>query len=437
MEKISTLSTKVRVSFVTFPIRLLLLLALTACGGLPVPTALLPTVTQPATPTSLPTPVAKANPFTPTPTVPQPTLSPTPAATPTPVVYTWQPVAAGLDKPDSIANAGDGSGRLFVIEQPGTVRIIEGGLLLTTPFLDLRDRVGSQGSEQGLLGIVFDPAYRQNGFFYVNYTDKNGNTVIARFKVSSNPDQADASSEVHILDVPQPYPNHNGGQLAFGPDGYLYIGLGDGGSEDDPLGNGQSRQTLLGKLLRIDVHQGSPYAIPPDNPFARGGGRPEIWAYGLRNPWRFYFDPLTHGLYIADVGQDLWEEIDYVPPNYSGAALNFGWSCREGLHAYQGCQPPAGVTFTDPVWEYDHSQGSCAIIGGPVYHGKALPGLDGVYLFGDYCSGRVWGLAQASGGAWNASLLFQTHFLITSFGVDEAGEVYVADQHGGIYRLSQ
>jgi glucose/arabinose dehydrogenase len=346
-------------------------------------------------------------------------------------------VVDGLAKPDGIANAGDGSGRLFVLEQPGTVRIIKGGLLLTDPFLDIRDRAGSQGSEQGLLGIVFDPGYQQNGFFYVNYTDKSGNTVIARFKVSSNPDQADAASEVHILDVQQPYPNHNGGQLAFGPDGYLYIGLGDGGSQGDPHGNGQSIQTLLGKLLRIDVHKGSPYAIPPDNPFVKGGGRPEIWAYGLRNPWRFFFDPLTNGLYIADVGQDTWEEIDYVPPNYQGPTLNFGWNCREGLHPYKDCLPPSGSTFTDPVWEYDHSQGSCAIIGGPVYHGKELPGMDGVYLFGDYCSGLIWGLTQTNGQNWNANLLFQTNFLITSFGLDEAGEVYVADQHGGIYRLSQ
>ena len=409
------------------------MLALTACGGEPAPTTSLPTRTQAASLTPQPPATAVASPVSSTPTLTPPAST----LTPTPVTYTWKRVVVGLNKPDGIANAGDGSGRIFVLEQPGTVRIIQDGLLLADLFLDIRAQVGSQGSEQGLLGIVFDPSYSQNGFFYLNYTDKGGNTVIARFKVSSNPDQADAASELHILDVQQPYPNHNGGQLAFGPDGYLYIGLGDGGSQADPHGNGQSVQTLLGKLLRIDVHQGSPYAIPADNPFAGGGGRPEIWAYGLRNPWRFSFDPLTHGLYIADVGQDLWEEIDYVPPVYTGPALNFGWNCREGQHDYKGCTASAGSNFTDPVWEYDHSAGNCAIIGGAMYRGQTLPGMDGVYLFGDYCSGQIWGLTNTGGQNWNAKLLFQTQFLITAFGLDQAGEVYLADQHGDLYRLSQ
>jgi glucose/arabinose dehydrogenase len=412
---------------------LLAILAFSACVGAPAPTSALPTSTQTAAAATDMPATAAASPVLSTSTLPP--LAP--PSTSTPVTYTWTLVVDGLTKPNGIANAGDGSGRLFVLEQPGTVRIIQGGLLLADPFLDIHSQVGSQGSEQGLLGIVFDPAYSQTGYFYVNYTNKGGNTVIARFKVSSNPNLADPASEVHILDVQQPYPNHNGGQLAFGPDGFLYIGLGDGGSQGDPHGNGQSVQTLLGKLLRIDVHQGSPYAIPAGNPFVDGGGRPEIWAYGLRNPWRFYFDPLTHGLYIADVGQNLWEEIDYVPPNYTGPAINFGWNCREGLHVYKDCTAPAGSAFGDPVWEYNHSAGGCAIISGLVYHGKALPGMDGVYLFGDYCSGLVWGLTNTNGQNWNANQLFQTHFLITAFGLDEAGEAYLVDQHGGIYRLSQ
>ncbi len=376
---------------------------------------------------------ATSIPSTPTP-IPSPAPSDTAAPTQNPASFTWTLVANGLNDPIGIANAADGSGRLFVLEKAGAVRIVKNGQLQPTPFLDIRSQVRSSGSEQGLLGLVFDPDYQNNGYFYVDYTDLRGNTVIARFSAAGNPDQADASSEKTILTFAQPFSNHNGGQLAFGPDGYLYIGAGDGGSEGDPRNNGQSLTTFLGKILRIDVHQSSPYTIPASNPFASGGGMAEIWAYGLRNPWRFSFDQASGDLFIGDVGQDNWEEVDVVSSGYQGPALNFGWSCREGLHAYKGCSPTPGVTFTDPVWEYDHSQG-CAIIGGIVYRGKDLPALDGVYLTGDYCSGNVWGVSNLSGQGWNGQLLYQTGLAITSFGVDESGEVFLTDQHGGLYQL--
>jgi glucose/arabinose dehydrogenase len=308
--------------------------------------------------------------------------------------------------------------------------------LLPTPFLDIQSEVGSRSTEQGLLGLAFHPNYAKNGLFFVNYTDGNGNTVIAHFHVSSvDLDRADPASQVDILQVDQPYDNHNGGGLAFGPDGYLYIGLGDGGSEGDPLLIGQNLQTLLGKMLRIDVDHGSLYAIPPDNPFAGGGGRPEIWAYGLRNPWRFSFDRLTGDLYIADVGQDNWEEIDLVLSGTPGG-MNFGWSYYEGMHPYKG-QPPAQASFTWPVTEYSHADG-CAVTGGYVYRGQALPEWQGVYFYGDYCSGNIWGLIHINGKTQPAKILFTTGAKITTFGVDEAGEIYLIDYgSGSLLRLER
>ncbi len=366
------------------------------------------------------------------------TLIATPSYTVTPVLqpifpdpaeYAWNPVIAGLELPTDIQNAGDGSGRLFIVEKPGRILILKGGKLLPTPFLDISGKVGSRYTEEGLLGLAFHPNYAQSGLFYIDYTDEKGNTVIARFHVSAdNPDLADTSSESDILRVDQPYNNHKGGQLAFGPDGYLYIGLGDGGSEGDPQLNGQNLRTLLGKLLRIDVNHGANYAIPADNPFVKGGGLPEIWAYGLRNPWRFSFDRLTGDLYIADVGQDAWEEIDFVPAGNLGG-LNFGWSFYEGMHPYKG-QPPANASITMPVTEYSHADG-CAVTGGYVYRGAALPEWQGVYFYGDYCSGNIWGLRLANGSAAPAKILFTTRVRITTFGVDEAGEIYLADYGSG------
>ena len=385
----------------------------------------LPAVTVPATPGSSP----EAQ--TPAPT-PSGSAQLSPATLPDPQTARWVPLDFSLSDVVGVANAGDGSGRLFALVRSGSIRVIQNGRLLGAPFLDITRQVTSRGTEQGLLGLAFHPHYAQNGFFYINYIDLNGNTVIARYHVSSDPNRADPASAQVVLRVQQPFPNHNGGSVVFGPDGYLYLGLGDGGSEGDPLLNGQNTQTLLGKLLRIDVDHGSPYSIPPDNPFVNGGGRPEIWAYGLRNPWRFSFDSATGDLYIGDVGQDKYEEIDYLPAGSRGG-VNFGWSLREGFHPYKGV-PPAGVTLTDPVFEYDHSQG-CAVMGGYVYRGKALPAWQGVYLFGDYCSGNVWGLIREPDGKWVGKVMFQTGLAITTFGVDEQGEIYLADQRGGLYQF--
>lgn len=375
-------------------------------------------------------------------TAPKPTSSPvpnTPTAAPASAstlpdgkAFQWKLAASGLIHPVAIANAGDGSDRLFIIEQPGEVRILQGGLLLAAPFLDIRGRVGSNGTEQGLLGIAFHPGYKDSGLFYLDYTDKNGNTNISRFKVGGDPNQADPASEKILLHIQQPYPNHNGGQLAFGPDGYLYIGMGDGGSQGDPLNNGQSLKVLLGKLLRIDVDHGDPYAIPPENPLAKGGGRPEILAYGLRNPWRFSFDPTSGDWYIADVGQDKYEEIDILPAG-TKTLTNYGWSIREGLHPYKGGSYSGLVPLTNPVAEYDHSLG-CAIIGGYIYRGPSLAEFHGVYLYADNCSGRVWGLLK-TGSQWESSQLFSTNLAPTTFGLDEKGEIYLASLDGSIFQL--
>ncbi len=341
---------------------------------------------------------------------------------PDPNSFQWQPVITGLEKPVDIQNAGDGSGRLFILEQPGRIRVVDHGQLLATPFLDITDRVDDSSNEQGLLGLALHPNYEQNGFFYVNYTESGGDTVIARYQVTGDANTADPNSEKRLLGVRQPFPNHNGGVLAFGPDGFLYLGLGDGGSAGDPFENGQKLDTFLGKILRIDVDNGDPYSIPSDNPFGT-----EVWHYGLRNPWRISFDRLNGDLFIADVGQGDWEEIDIAPRGQGG--LNFGWNLFEGNHPYAGGSD-SGIT--QPVAEYDHSQG-CSVTGGYVYRGS-LSEWQGIYLYGDYCSGFVWGLIESSQG-WQNQLLFETGYHITSFGQDEAGELYLADQGGAIYQL--
>jgi glucose/arabinose dehydrogenase len=348
---------------------------------------------------------------------------------PDPNAFGWAQYVGGLSSPIDIKNAGDD--RLFVVEQAGLIRIIEGGELLTEPFLDIRDRVNADGSERGLLGLAFHPDYQSSGFFYVNYTGAGGATHIARFSVGADPNHADPSSEMDLLQVAQPYQNHNGGGLAFGPDRYLYIGLGDGGSAGDPQGNAQRVDTLLGKLLRVDVDSAQPYAIPSDNPFAEQGGRPEIWAYGLRNPWRFAFDYPTGQLFIGDVGQGDWEEIDWQYPGEATPA-NYGWNLREGAHDYRGGEAP---DLVDPVTEYSHADG-CAVTGGVVVRDPGLSEWEGVYLYGDYCSGKIWGLLQRGGG-WHSGQLFDTSFSITSFGVDRAGSVYLADYAGALYRLQR
>ncbi len=396
---------------------------------------------MPATPVPSSTPTAADTPA-PEPTataLPTPTDEPTaiPAAFPEADVAAWERVVGGVIRPVDIVNAGDGSGRLFILQQVGVIRVLQDGQLLAEPFLDLRDRVGSAANEQGLLGIAFHPQFSRNGYFYVNYTDYSGDTVIARFTAPAGESgfrpAGDASSELILLRVDQPAANHNGGQLQFGPDGYLWIGLGDGGGQGDPNGYAQSPDSLLGKLLRIDVDAQQPYAIPADNPFAGGGGAPEIYALGLRNPWRFTFDRLTGDLFIADVGQNRWEEIDYLPEGFSGAPLNYGWNIREGAHPYRDI--PTDALLTDPIHEYSHDAG-CSITGGVVYRGEDIPGYRGIYLFGDYCSGTLWGLIPAADGGWQTQVLFQTGFKMAAFGEDEAGEVYLLDLNGGVYKLT-
>jgi glucose/arabinose dehydrogenase len=339
-------------------------------------------------------------------------------------------VAAGLESPVDLQNAGDE--RLFVVEQRGVIRVIDGSGLQDEPFLDIRERVYDVSNEQGLLGLAFHPDFESNGEFYVNYTRGTGDTVIARFLAGPG-STADPNGEQAVLDYDQPFPNHNGGGMAFGPDGMLYIGSGDGGAAGDPEERAQNPDTLLGKLLRLDVDGADPYAIPADNPFAGGGGRPEIWAYGLRNPWRFAFDSVTGDLFIGDVGQNQWEEIDYLPYGAAGGA-NFGWDFREGLELFEGLTPPG---LTEPVAVYSHAEGGCSVTGGVVVRDPALPEWQGVYLYGDFCSGLIWGLYRDPSGAWQNRLLFQTGFQITSFGTGSDGGVYVLDRGGGVYRLSR
>jgi glucose/arabinose dehydrogenase len=408
--------------------------------------------TQPPTAAAKPTAAATAA-ATPAPAV---GASPTPAAKPAPtsppagspapatkladlaaVRLKTERVAAGVDAPTDIRHAGDGSGRLFVLEKIGRVRIIKDGALLAEPFLDIREKVNARSSERGLLGIAFHPKYRENGIFFVNYSDVNGDTVVARYQVSKeSADRADPASAKTILFEKQPYPNHNGGGLVFGPDGYLWIGLGDGGSGGDPQNRAQNGQTLLGKMLRIDVDRGDPYAIPPDNPFVNNARfRPEIWAYGLRNPWRYAFDRATGDLYIADVGQGQWEEIHMTPAGTPGG-VNYGWNIMEGNHCFRpssGCDQSGLAT---PVAEYGRDKG-CSVTGGQVYRGGRIASLGGAYLFGDFCSGRLWGLARAANGQWETREILGTGMQLSTFGEDEAGEVYIASyQAGEIHRLA-
>ena len=344
-----------------------------------------------------------------------------------------EPVADGLDSPLAITDAGDGSGRIFVVEQGGRIRIVRDGRLASEPFLDIADRV-SAGGERGLLGLAFHPDYPSDPRLFVDYTDTNGDTQVASYTVDpSNPDRADPNSEVRLLSIDQPYANHNGGAVLFGPDGFLYVSTGDGGSGGDPHGNGQSLGTLLGKILRIDVASGgagtSPYSVPDDNPFVgRDGARPEIWSYGLRNPWRMSFDRANGDLWIGDVGQGEWEEIDVLRGGTSGQ--NFGWNRMEGTHCFRpasGCET-AGLVA--PVAEYGHDVG-CTVIGGNVYRGTEQSRLVGGYVFADYCSGRIWAIDAATDGPTEPALVAETGATLSSFGEDEAGELFATDLSSG------
>jgi glucose/arabinose dehydrogenase len=377
------------------------------------------------------------------------------ATIPSALIFT--PVASGLSLPVFVTNAGDGSDRLFIVQQGGQIRILKDSGLLTTPFLDISASVsnftGANG-EQGLLGLAFDPAYSTNGIFYITYTTANPDptfkytTTLARYHRSSgNPDVADSSSAVVLLSIPKKYANHNGGMLAFGPDGYLYMSMGDGGSGGDPDNNAQKFDTLLGKLLRLDVESTPPagkmYVIPPTNPFF-GSTDPnvkqEIWSSGLRNPWRFSFDSLTGDLYIGDVGQNTEEEVDYQA-SASAGGQNYGWNTLEGNLCYLpavDCEAPSG--YVAPVATYDHGVNDsfgCSITGGYVYRGNQSPPLQGVYFYGDYCSGRVFGLIKNANNTWSSSVIVTTEFNITSFGPDEQGELYLTNYGAGtIYHIS-
>lgn len=345
-----------------------------------------------------------------------------------------QPVVSGLNSPvDLQSPAGDG--RLFVVEQPGRIRIVQNGQLLATPFLDIRSKVGS-GGERGLLGLAFHPSFATNRFFYVNYTDLNGDTRIERYtSPSATPNAADPASGKLILAIDQPFANHNGGQLQFGPDGKLYIGMGDGGSGGDPQNHGQDRTTLLGDLLRIDVDAGDPYAIPADNPFSNSTQfRREIWAYGLRNPWRFSFDRASGLLFVADVGQNAWEEINAVPATRAG--VNYGWRLMEGAHCFNpGNCNQSGLQL--PVHEYSHSDG-CSVTGGYVYRGSAVPGVIGHYFYSDFCSGFLKSFRIVNGAAtdhrtWNVGNIGN----VLSFGIDSTNELYVLTSGGAVLKLSR
>jgi glucose/arabinose dehydrogenase len=345
-----------------------------------------------------------------------------------------QQMVGGLNQPVALTHAGDN--RLFITQQIGTVVIYDAAGLRATPFLDLRSIVLS-GGERGLLSVAFHPHYSENGFLFVYYTNKNGDNSIARYKVSStDPNRADPASGTILLTIPHPsFANHNGGQLQFGPDGYLYIGTGDGGSGGDPSNHGQDLTQLLGKILRIDVDHGLPYTLPTSNPFhAFNSARNEIWAYGLRNPWRFSFDRETGDLWIGDVGQNAYEEVDFQPATSIGGE-NYGWRRMEGFHCFNPSSNCTDPTFTMPVLEYSHAGGACSISGGYRYRGTQIPALRGAYLYGDYCTGDIW-RAVPSGATWTSTRLFATTISISAFGEDSNGELYVLDVAGGIvYRI--
>jgi glucose/arabinose dehydrogenase len=343
-----------------------------------------------------------------------------------------EPVASGLSAPVDLA-APTGDDRLFIVEQAGRIRVIEDGSLRAIPFLDIRERVRS-GGERGLLGLAFPGDFPSAGYFFVHYSDLAGDTRVSRFRVGSDPSVADADSEAIFLRIAQPFANHNGGRIAFGTDGMLYVGLGDGGSGGDPLESGQDLGTLLGSILRLDVRDGPPYGIPPDNPFvAVPDARDEIWAYGLRNPWKFSFDGPDGMLYIADVGQSRWEEVNAMPANVAG--VNYGWNLREGPECFSGANC-VGEGLADPVLAYDHDRG-CSITGGFVYRGSQIPELIGTYLYADYCGGWIRGFRLVGGVATDdRALSLPTVPEATSFGQDGAGELYILSGRGDVYRIA-
>lgn len=399
---------------------LLLVAGCTAVSG--APTAVPPTATSSPSPT------------------PSPVPSPTPTAPPAGTVSLQPVVTEGLFKPLYLTHAGDE--RLFIVQQHGVIGIVQDDVLRSRPFLDIQERVLADGHEQGLLSLAFHPQYAAagaagNGRFYVAYTAEDAffdsRVVISQFQVDpNNRNRALPDSEKILLVARQPAANHNGGQLQFGPDGYLYIGLGDGGGAGDPEGNGQNRFTLPGSLLRIDVNPAdASYTIPPGNPNdAEQGG--EVWAFGLRNPWRFSFDRDTGDLYVGDVGQSNWEEVSMLP-TAAAAGANFGWNVIEGTHCYSRANCSLVGTVT-PIYEYSHKEG-CSVTGGYVYRGEAIPTLQGTYIFGDYCHAEVWALTQKVDDTWTTETLASISGLISSFGEDVNGELYVVSHVGAVYRI--
>jgi glucose/arabinose dehydrogenase len=424
----------------------LTLLALAACQTTELPEPTPPVINTAVPPSNTPLPEPAISTATAEPTVEPTQLAATdipsteiPAkATATAVPenlvssITLEPIITrGLTQPLFLTHAFDD--RLFIVEQPGTIRIFQDGTLLETPFLELLDIVGSESNEQGLLGLAFHPNYQQNGLFFLNYTNNDGNTTIARYRVSSDPNVADLASVQILLTIPQPFANHNGGMIAFGPDGYLYVGMGDGGSQGDPQGNGQNRATLLGSLLRLDVDSADgSYTIPADNPFVGNPEwRPEVWAYGLRNPWRFSFDRLNGDLFITDVGTRSWEELNWQAGGTPGGQ-NFGWSIMEGSDCLvENCNP---ADFTQAIFEYETSRG-CAVTGGYIYRGQRFPSLTGNYFMGDFCAGIIWSIFQQPDGSWQSAIVAESGQLITSFGEDVNGELYLVARTGQVLQI--
>ena len=398
---------------------------LAACGGAQAPSSPAPRSEAPASASPEPSVAPSGDVGSPSPA--GSSVSPGGGAfDPEGVRLSLEPVVDELASPLAVTHAGDGSGRIFVLEQGGQIRIVRDGRLVGDPFLDIGDRL-TAGGESGLLGLAFHPDFPADPRFFVNYTDLEGDTIVASFTAEAGTNRADGGSEVVLLRIDQPYSNHNGGALAFGPDGYLYISTGDGGSGGDPHDNGQRLDTLLGKILRIDVDGSSGdarYAVPPDNPFVdQSDTLPEIWHLGLRNPWRMSFDRESGDLWIGDVGQGSWEEIDLARAGTGG--LNFGWNRVEGFECFVGdsCDDPA---FTPPVTVYSHDFG-CSVIGGIVYRGTAQPLLTGGYVYSDYCSGHLWVLDPTNDGPLDGRLVAETGRNLSAIGEDEAGEAYATD----------
>lgn len=350
----------------------------------------------------------------------------------TKISISFSRVARHLSQPLFVTHAGDNSGRLFIVEKGGRIKILKNGAVLSTPFLNISAKV-SKGSEQGLLGLAFHPDYATNGLFYVDYTNTAGDTVIAEYKNAVPSDNVAETAERVLMHIDQPYANHNGGMLAFGPDNFLYIGMGDGGSGGDPGNRAQNINSWLGKILRIDVYDppgAANYAIPTDNPFFGKNGFDEIFAIGVRNPWRFSFDSVTGDLWIGDVGQDRYEEVDRSTAPKAGLGLNYGWKVLEAKHCYPSGTSCRKTGMTFPMAEYSHSLG-CSVTGGYVYRGLDYYGLVGGYLFGDYCSGRIWALKASGPATQTPVLMVDTGFLISSFGEGPDGKLYVVDIGAG------